>query len=61
MDCDMPIINGFQASKMIKEKILEEHFANAIVIGFTALVDISVEKKAKKNLMDDIRAKPISF
>jgi len=60
MDCDMPIIDGFVATKMIKQQILEEQYAKTIVIGYTALVDEMVLQKAKECSMDMVIAKPIS-
>lgn len=43
----MPIMDGYNASLLIKEKIEKENYINAVVIGYTAEVGDEVEKKLK--------------
>ena len=34
----MPIMNGFQATQLIVEKIEKDKFINSLIIGYTALL-----------------------
>ena len=36
MDCEMPLMNGYEAAKEIKQKIKISGFANTFIIGYTA-------------------------
>ena len=43
----MPIMDGYNASQLIKEKIVKDNFVNAVVIGYTAEFGDEVEEKCK--------------
>ena len=43
MDCEMPTLNGFDASKKINEKIFHENYVYTAIIGYTALIGINEE------------------
>ena len=38
MDCNMPEMNGYEATKIIKQKIKEKEFPQMIIIATTAYV-----------------------
>eukprot|EP00828_Plagiopyla_frontata_P010684 TRINITY_DN1574_c0_g1_i3.p1 TRINITY_DN1574_c0_g1~~TRINITY_DN1574_c0_g1_i3.p1 ORF type:complete len:406 (-),score=54.97 TRINITY_DN1574_c0_g1_i3:120-1337(-) len=57
MDCQMPILNGYEATKIIKEKALEyNQFVR--VIGYTAYWTDEECRKCKSYGMDDCLQKP---
>ena len=35
MDCDMPIVDGYDASFHIKKKVCKENYINCLIIGYT--------------------------
>lgn len=43
MDCEMPIMDGFQASKKITKKIKTENYCRSIIIGYTAFIGLNEE------------------
>ena len=43
----MPIMDGYNAAWLIKEKIEKEQYVNATVIGYTAEIGEEVEIKCK--------------
>lgn len=43
----MPIMDGYEASKLIKNKVEKENYVNAVVIGYTADIGDEVEGKCK--------------
>ena len=60
MDCEMPIMDGFQSSEKIKHKITNEGFINCIIIGFTGLDGEDEENKCISHGMDGYIFKPCS-
>jgi len=61
MDCKIPITNGFESSKRIKEIIEMEHVANIPIIGYASLLTENEMNKSKKNRMDEIYEKPLTY
>ena len=54
-DCNMPVMNGFQASKQIREIMGDRQLRIVLVTGF---VEPEYIKKAKDSGIDEIYAKP---
>ena len=61
MDCEMPIMDGFEASKKIKKLIYKDFYTKVIIVGSTALLTEEVQQKGKKFGMDLMIPKPIEF
>ena len=47
LDCQMPIMDGYETSCLIKKKIEKEEYVNSVVIGYTAEIGAEVEQKCK--------------
>lgn len=60
MDCQMPLMNGYEASKNIKDCIKQGDYENCIVIAITAYNIQDEEEKCFLSGMDAIMMKPIS-
>ena len=66
MDCEMPLLNGVEATKIIRSKIYKEGYKEVKVIGCTGdyeMAGIQERQKLKANEligMDDCFVKPIS-
>ena len=57
MDCSMPIMNGYDATKIIKEKA--KQFNESVrIIGYTAYFSEDEVVKCKSYGMDDCLSKP---
>lgn len=57
MDCQMPIMDGFEASRLIKGLIESKEYQDTYIVAITAYMD---EKKCYDNGMDDFLMKPVS-
>ena len=57
----MPILNGFEASISIYNKIIKENFSFALLIGYSALLGTNEEEKCRKAGMSDTILKPAVF
>jgi CheY-like chemotaxis protein len=61
MDCNMPILDGFEATKRIKQMVNEGHIKEApCIIALTAYATDSFKKKCLASGMEDVVTKPIS-
>ena len=58
MDCEMPIMNGYEASKKIKDKIDKNSYIDSVIIGYTGLSGEEEEEKCRLNGMDGYIFKP---
>ena len=58
MDCEMPIMNGYDASNKIREKIIKEKFVDVCIIAYTGMSGEEEEEKCSKNGMDGYLLKP---
>ena len=45
MDCSMPVMDGYDASKLIKAKIINEGYFNPTIIAHTAFAGSEEEEK----------------
>lgn len=61
MDCNMPIMDGFEAAKEIMEKIVDEHYVPCGIVGYTALIGEDEARNAKESGMVDLLQKPAAF
>ena len=57
MDCQMPILNGYEATKRIKEKINKYNYYKALIIAITAYCN---ENNCMECGMDAYLLKPVS-
>ena len=61
MDCDMPILDGFEASRKINEIYSEKQSFQPGIIAITAnMVNEEIRMKIKKNGMRELVLKPLS-
>ena len=60
MDCNMPIMDGYEASVAIKQLISEEKLAFTPILAVTAYSGKEEEEKCLRNGMDDFMEKPIN-
>ena len=60
MDCNMPIMNGFEASKIIKLMIQQKEIPKIPILALTANVSIKDIEDCKKSGMDYYLSKPVS-
>ena len=58
MDTEMPIMNGYNASKNIKNKIIDENFVNCFIISYSGNQDVDNITIAIENGMDGHLNKP---
>ena len=60
MDCDMPVMDGWEATKILKEKMKKSEIKNIPIIACTAYCDEENRKKCIQAGMDDIISKPVT-
>jgi osomolarity two-component system sensor histidine kinase TcsA len=58
MDCNMPIMDGYQASFFLKEKMREGEIDFVPIIAMTAYIGESERQKCFDHGMDDYISKP---
>lgn len=58
MDCQMPILDGFQATKMIRETELKINKSRCPIVAITANAMSGDKEKCLEAGMDDFLAKP---
>lgn len=61
MDCQMPVMDGFEASKLIKERAVELQRKKPCIIALTADATQSTKQLCKEVGMDDYLTKPLEF
>ena len=61
MDCEMPIMNGFDATKAFRQQESKLHRAHKPVIALTAHVLKRERQKARDIGMDDVLSKPLEY
>jgi two-component system sensor histidine kinase EvgS len=60
-DCNMPIMNGYELSRSIREYEAREHLAPCVVLGFTANAQPEEKQRCFDAGMNDCLFKPISL
>eukprot|EP00742_Colponemidia_sp_Colp-10_P004910 GILJ01005243.1.p1 GENE.GILJ01005243.1~~GILJ01005243.1.p1 ORF type:complete len:216 (+),score=20.91 GILJ01005243.1:98-649(+) len=60
MDCQMPILDGFEATKEILRIIKKEHLVKVPIVGLTASAMEGDREKCIAAGMDDYLSKPVS-
>ena len=60
MDCTMPVLNGFDATRILKSKMAAQEIPSTPIVACTALVQASNMQEALDAGMDDYCTKPIS-
>ena len=61
MDCQMPIMDGYQATLKIKERISNGQLAPIPVIALTANALVGDKERCMEAGMDDFLAKPVKM
>lgn len=61
MDCTMPVMDGYEATVIIKEKMRKAELREVPIVACTALVQESDIEKAVQAGMDDYCTKPITL
>jgi len=59
MDCQMPLLNGFEATRQIRE--LSAHYRTVPVIALTANEVDGIDRKCRQAGMDEILSKPMQL
>jgi CheY-like chemotaxis protein len=60
MDCEMPIMDGYTSSKMMREWEAENGLPRTMIVGVSGNSGEQFEKKCRANGMDMMITKPIS-
>lgn len=61
MDCEMPVVDGFQATRMIREWEIKQHKSTLPIIALSAHAMESHKSACTEAGMDDFVAKPVIF
>lgn len=61
MDCEMPVMDGFDASKYIRQQENEQQLTNSIIISLSAYSDQSYYRKCMEAGMDYLLNKPVTL
>ena len=60
MDCNMPVLDGYQTAKILKKMMQDKEIDNSPIIAVSAYNKESEENRWLENGMDDFLEKPIS-
>ncbi|WNO10716.1 response regulator [Teredinibacter sp. KSP-S5-2] len=60
MDCQMPEMDGYQASRAIRSGLAGDHYKNTVIIALTANAMIGDREKCLNSGMNDYVTKPIN-
>nr|CAX83925.1 Sensor protein [uncultured bacterium] len=61
MDCQMPGIDGFEASRLIRAKERERGLPETPIVAFTANVSLETREQGEASGMNDFVAKPVTL
>jgi PAS domain S-box-containing protein len=61
MDCQMPVLNGYDTSSKIRQGILGEQYSNIPIIAMTANAMLGEREKCIQSGMNDYTTKPINL
>lgn len=60
MDCNMPIMSGYEASRKIKDLIYKKKIAPLLILALTANTSTKDIDECKESGMNDYMPKPVS-
>ena len=60
MDCNMPLMDGWEATKILREKMKKGDIQNIPIVAVTAYCDEENKMKCYKAGMDEILSKPVT-
>ena len=60
MDCEMPIMNGYEATTLLREKMQKGELDYIPIIGLTGNTGKEIEEKCLKSGMSQILTKPLT-
>jgi len=61
MDCEMPIMDGYEASKLMREFEVETQRLQTPIVAMTAHTQLEMQERCFANGMDDFVSKPIEY
>ncbi len=61
MDCNMPVMDGLEATKVIKNNMRELEYPKMIIVAITAYAFNETMKSAKYAGMSDFLTKPVTL
>ena len=61
MDCNMPVMDGYEASRCIKERVNSKRYPPMIIVAATAFAFNEKIKEVYAAGMDDYLPKPLSL
>ena len=61
MDCEMPVMNGFEATRAFRQQESKLHRVRKPVVALTAHVLREERQKARATGMDDVLSKPLEY
>ena len=61
MDCNMPVMDGYEATRSIREYLYSKDISQPIIIGVTGHVEPAYVTRAIRSGMNSVYSKPISI
>ena len=61
MDCNMPVLDGFEATRLIRQYLNERGIQQPLIVAVTAYNTQGFEEKCYESGMDKFMTKPIEF
>jgi two-component system sensor histidine kinase EvgS len=61
IDCEMPVMDGYQATKLIREHERELGLPRCLIVGVSGNSGDQYEKKCRANGMDQLITKPVNI
>ena len=61
MDCNMPIVDGYEATKSIRSFVYSEGLAQPLIISVTGHTEDEYIQKALQSGMNELSPKPIDL
>ena len=61
IDCEMPVMDGYQAVKLIREQEIEKGLPRTLIVGVSGNSGDQYDKKCRANGMDQLITKPVNI